>query len=197
MAVLCVLASCATLTTTQPGDPVAWEARRAALTPRSTFTIGGRVAIAAGDEGYSGSLDWDQQGEVLDARFEGPFGAGGVHIRGDAAVLEGSTSKGQTFSITDPERELEARLGWPMPVRSMRYWLVGIPDPGAEFDAAYDAAGRPRLLLQGGWTVRYETWQPNEPHALPRKLTIERDDLRIKVVAETWRMLAAPVPPQG
>lgn len=198
LAALCALGACTALTRElPPGDPVVWDARRAALTPRSTWQLEGRVAIAAADEGYSGTLAWDQQGEVLDFRFDGPLGFGGLHIHGDAAVLTVTTSKGETFTVTDPERELDARFGWSLPVHSMRYWLVGIPDPGSAFDADYDAAGKPRRIAQGGWTARYETWQPNLPFALPRKLVIERDDVRIKVVAESWRMLNAPEQPQG
>jgi outer membrane lipoprotein LolB len=171
-----------------PGDPVAWEARRVALTAQSAWTMEGRAAIANADDGWSGALTWVQDGEAIDLRFEGPLGFGGLRIRGDAAALAVTTSKGETFDVLDPERDLEAKLGWPLPVRSMRYWVTGIPDPAGEFAADYDAAGRPRRIEQGGWTVRYEGFQPAAAMEMPRRVTIERADLRIKLVAERWAL---------
>ena len=197
--VLVGFAGCSTMTTTHaPGDPAAWDARRAALTPQSVWQLEGRVAIAAGDEGWSGTLAWVQSGAALDFRFKGPLGVGGLHIHGDAAALTVTTSKGETFTVVDPERDLDERLGWSVPFGSMRYWMVGIPDPASAFEADYDTAGRPREIRQQGWTVRYDEYRRDSPQAvdsvdLPRRLTIERDDVRIKVVAERWTFTASPL----
>jgi outer membrane lipoprotein LolB len=186
------LAGCATMGGVHaPGDPVAWAARRTALTPLQAWQLDGRVAIAAGDEGYSGTLAWVQDGATLDFRFQGPLGFGGLRIHGDAVALTVTTSKGETFTVTDPEQDFEDRLGWSLPVHSMRYWMTGIPDPASPFEADYDAAGRPREIRQKGWTVRYDEFERDAPPAtggvvLPHRLTIERDDVRIKVVAGRW-----------
>lgn len=180
---------CTTLTTREPGDPVAWEARRVALVAFDAWQLDGRVAIAAGDEGYSGSLAWVQSGATLDFRFQGPLGFGGLHIHGSADLLTVTTSKGETFTVTDPERDLEAKLGWSLPLNGMRYWMVGIPDPAAAFSADYDGAGRPREIRQSGWVVRYDAFHDAASlaaAALPRRFTVERDAVRIKVVAERW-----------
>ena len=185
------VAGCTTRPTLrEPGDAAAWDARRALLTPLHAWQLEGRVAIAAAGEGYSGTLAWIQAGATLDFRFKGPLGFGGLHIRGDAVALIVTTSKGETFTVTDPERDLDDRLGWSLPVHSMRYWMTGIPDPARAFAADYDGAGRPREILQQGWAVRYAEFQRvdsgSTPLQLPRRLTIERDDVRIKVVVERW-----------
>lgn len=172
-----------------PGDPVAWAARRVALATLDSWQLDGRVAIAAAEDGGSGSLLWVQTGSSFDFRFKGPLGVGGQHIRGDAAQITVTTSKGETFTVADPERELDARIGWSVPFASMRFWMVGVPDPAEAFDADFDAAGRPREIRQLGWTVRYDAFHAEAlPAALPRRFSVERDAVRIKVVAERWTL---------
>jgi len=170
------------------GDADAWAARRGTLAPRDQWRLEGRVAIDAGHEGYTGSLTWDQQGGSLEARFDGPFGVGGLRISGDGGGLTVRTHRGETFTVTDPERDLGARLGWSLPIHSMRYWMAGIPAPGAPFSAEVDGLGRPRTLVQHGWTVSYGEYRPSGDLDLPRRLTLERDAVRIKLVAERWTL---------
>jgi outer membrane lipoprotein LolB len=168
------------------GDQQAWGERQGTLAPLDEWQLEGRVAIDAGRDGYSGSLSWDQDGEALDFRFKGPFGMGGLRIWGGADALTVKTHKGETFTVTDPERDFGARLGWSLPIRSMRYWMAGIPAPGAEFAAEVDGRGRPLRLAQQGWTVTYAEYQTVGALELPRRLEMVRDDVKIKVIAERW-----------
>jgi outer membrane lipoprotein LolB len=189
-----LLGGCATLRRAEAPDPAAWAARRAALAPVSDYRLEGRISIAAGREGVSGSLDWTQRGAALDARFAGPFGLGGLRIWGDAENLELRTRKGEQVSIVDPERDLEARLGWSIPIRAMRYWLLGVPAPDTSFVAEVDGRGRARVLEQADWRVSYDEYQRAASHELPRRFVIERVGVRIKVLVDRWHF-ALPVEP--
>lgn len=189
---LCVLfavGGCTTMVTDRStGDDAAWAERQGALAPLDEWQLEGRVAITAGRDGYSGSLSWLQDGAALDFQFKGPFGIGGLRIWGGADELTVKTHKGETFTVTDPERDFDARLGWSLPVHSMRYWMAGIPAPGAPFEATVDRHGRPQRLLQQGWIVTYDDYQKVGALELPKRLEIERASVKIKVVAERWTM---------
>jgi outer membrane lipoprotein LolB len=189
------LGGCTTMTrpTTIP-DEAAWSARRAELGALARWQLEGKVAIAAGPDSWSGSLTWEQEGERLEFRFSGPFGIGGLRIWGGPGALQVRTHKGETFTIVDPERDLEERLGWSVPVLSMRYWMVGVPAPGAAAEARVDGAGRASELVQQGWTVRYAEYQEVGALELPRRFTIERDRVRIKVAADRWTLAAGGAP---
>ena len=169
------------------GDQAAWSARQSTLAPLDVWRLDGRVAITAGRDGYSGSLSWEQDGAALDFQFKGPFGFGGLRIWGGADSLTVKTHKGETFTVTDSERDFSARLGWSLPIRSMRFWMAGIPAPDAAFEVKVDGKGRPLLLEQQGWTVTYDEYQTVGAYDLPKRLTIERDSVRIKVAAELWK----------
>lgn len=176
------------------GDQAAWTARQGALAALDEWTLEGRVAITADRDGWSGSLSWVQDGAALDFQFKGPFGLGGLRIWGGADALTVKTHKGETFTVTDPERDFGQRLGWSLPIRSMRFWMAGIPAPGAPFESAVDARGRPVRLEQQGWTVTYAEYQKVGALELPKRLEIERDAVRIKVVAERWTMAGGAGP---
>lgn len=186
---LLTLGGCTTMMQDRTGaGQAAWGERQGALAPLDQWTLDGRVAINAGRDGYSGSLSWVQDGAALDFQFKGPFGFGGLRIWGGAESLTVKTHKGETFVVTDPERDFGERLGWSLPIRSMRYWMAGIPAPDSAFEAEVDRDGRPLLLQQQGWTVTYDEYQTVGALELPKRLTMERDTVRIKVVAERWQM---------
>ena len=62
--------------------PAGWEARRSALQAWYGFDLRGRLAVARGEEGFSGNLRWLQEPVVtrleVDARLHG--GAGRVGL---------------------------------------------------------------------------------------------------------------------
>jgi outer membrane biogenesis lipoprotein LolB len=87
LALALLAGGCATLPAPAPGDD--WPARRAVLQALGDWALDGRIAVAAGDEGFSGGFDWHQQGSRADIALTGPMGGAAVDIRaeGDRAVV--------------------------------------------------------------------------------------------------------------
>lgn len=187
-----LLAACGTLRGTAPAgaeDESAWRRHQAELTALSDWSFSGRVGFANGKDSGSGSLDWRQQAGVTSVDFQGPLGAGAVHMEGDASALHVKTSRGDDFVTTDPEQDLDERLHQPLPVLSLRYWVLGIPDPAAEFTKT-SAGGELKSLDQLGWHVEYQEYTEVQGHLLPVKLSLQRDTVRIKVAVSDWSLPA-------
>lgn len=175
-----------------PANTAAWNSRLASVGGLEQWSLEGRVAIVAGKDGWNGSLSWAQQGDDLDFRFKGPFGIGGVRIHGNAGQLRVKTTKGEEFFTDNPERDFGDRLGWTLPIHSMRYWMVGVPDPERPFrQPEIDAAGLAYGLSQEGWTVAYDDYTEAGEFDLPRKFEISNSDVRIKVVVSRWQLPGA------
>ena len=170
-----------------------WLERRDYLRQLDDWRMEGRLALRAGRDGYNGTLSWEQVEDGLDFRFRGPFGFGGFRIHGDLDRLRIKTTRGDEILLTDPETEMTARFGWSLPVYSMRFWILGVSDPGAGADETVDDAGMLVELMQNGWQVRYDGYTDNGGTLLPRKIVMESGDVRIRVVADLWD-LAAPDP---
>jgi outer membrane lipoprotein LolB len=188
------LSACASLSGHAPvgaGNDAAWQVRDAALAKLDHWELQGRVAIVTQSDGGSGSMDWKQEGDTLTFDFMGPLGSGGLHIWGDAGGLRVKSSRGDDFITDDPERDFAERLHAPLPVFSMRYWMLGEPDPRAPFDKQVDAKGELVTLSQRGWQVQYQEYADVQGYSLPIRLNMQRDAVHIKVIVNQWTLDAA------
>jgi outer membrane lipoprotein LolB len=165
-----------------------WLERRDYLRRIDDWRMEGRLALRAGGNGYNGTLSWEQVHEDLDFRFRGPFGFGGFRIHGDMERLRIKTTRGDEILLSDPESEMTERFGWSLPVYSMRFWMLGVSDPGAGADEVVDDEGMLVELTQNGWQVRYDDYSNNGGTLLPRKIVMESGDVRIRVVADRWKI---------
>jgi outer membrane lipoprotein LolB len=186
-----LLAGCTTLQSAAPAgaeDEPAWAAHLAQLTTLTGWSFEGRVGFVEGKDSGSGSLTWSQQGDRSVLDFSGPLGAGAVHMEGDASSLHVKTSRGDDFTTTDPETDLGARLHQPLPVLSLRYWVLGMPDPSADYTKTSDASGELVTLDQRGWHVEYQGYAQVEGFSLPTLLVLQRDAVRIKLAVNEWTL---------
>lgn len=167
---------------------VNWLERRDYLRQIDDWRMEGRLALRAGSDGYNGTLSWEQAHDDLDFRFRGPFGFGGFRIHGDLERLRIKTTRGDEMLLSDPESEMTERFGWSLPVYSMRFWMLGVSDPGAGAEEVVDDEGMLVELTQNGWQVRYDDYSNNGGTFLPRKIVMESGDVRIRVVADRWKI---------
>jgi len=193
MSAALLLAACSSLHGIAPAgaeDEASWQRHHMELAALGDWNFSGRVGFADGKDSGSGSLDWAQKAGVTTLDFHAPLGAGAVHMEGDASALHVTTSRGDDFVTTDPEDDLGARLHQPMPVLSLRYWMLGIPDPSVEFTKS-SAGGELKSLDQRGWHVEYQEYAQVQGQLLPVKLSLERDAVHIKVAVSDWSLPAA------
>ena len=165
--------------------------RQLQLQAMPAYGLHGRVGIRTADDGWTGGLDWLQRGNFLEFSFRGPLGAGGIQVSGDADQLRVKTSRGEEFVTREPELDFTDEFGWTLPVRSMRYWILGVPDPDRGVrDLDVDAAGLLRGLGQAGWVVEITDYMSVKAEAgsllLPRRMQLTNANLRIKLAVHSW-----------
>lgn len=167
--------------------PTPWPERRAALQADDSFALNGRVALTAPGTGVNASLRWRQEGEVSRVSLDGPLGVGGaeVEVRGDQLDLR--TSRGEHLEGDAARAELERRIGFPLPLAALRYWVRGVPQPGAAADEVLDEAHqRLTRLVQDGWEIDYAAWLDSVGGSLPRRLSAQRGATRVRLVVDRW-----------
>ncbi len=156
------------------------------------FELGGRIGVTTASDGFNGSLSWRQEGDRVKLSVHGALGAGRVEISGDASGVEIRASDGTRQRYADPTQALAEFYGWSLPVDALRYWVLGAPSPeSVPLEATpTDALGSERLsrLIQDDWQIDYTEYRVYDGWVLPRKLTLEGEDLRVKLVVRNWRL---------
>lgn len=180
------LGGCRTLPPSALPSAEPWDARRAALQARDQFDMNGRIAVAAAQEGFNAKLRWNQQGQRSQVALDGPLGVGGVRITADGRAINVITSRGEQLDSEAARREIAARLGFNPPLESLRYWVLGVPDPSHPADEVLDDEQRLATLRQDGWQIEYGKYAVVEGQWLPSRMTLKRDDVRVRLVVDGW-----------
>jgi outer membrane lipoprotein LolB len=181
-----VLAGCKSLPVAPPAPSEPWEVRRAALQARNAFDLSGRIAVAAAQEGFNAKLRWEQKGALSQLALDGPLGVGGVRITSDGKALSVLNSRGEQLDSEAARREIEAKLGFEPPFASLRYWVLGVPDPTQPADEQLDESKRLASLNQDGWQIDYGGYTDVGGQALPSKVTLKRENVRVRLVVDGW-----------
>jgi outer membrane lipoprotein LolB len=187
-AVLLLAGGCASLPPAEA--PEDWPARRAALQSLDGWKLNGRIAVAAGADGFSGGFDWAQTGARADIALSGPMGGTRLAIQVEGDRFQVTDERGASYAGEEAERFVADRIGpgQPLPVAAMRYWLVGVPAPDAPHEEMLGDDRRLASLEQSGWRVRYERYEPVGALALPARLEMTTAGLRLRVVVSNWRL---------
>lgn len=202
-AIACALALAAcTMQPVRQAPPVAagaalatQEAREAALRADAGWSLAGRVALANGDRGGSGRLDWVQAGDRSSVSLSAPItrqswrldaGPAGATLDG----LDGGPRHG-----ADAGELLLRSTGWEIPVAALPAWLRGVraADQGAA-TLRFGDDGRLARMDQAGWTITYSDWRLPDPVAgavapgvaLPHRLEAVRGEARVRLLVDDW-----------
>jgi outer membrane lipoprotein LolB len=191
VSVALLLSACAT----RPASNIVLDAAQQSVLLRALpeYTLEGRVAVRAGEEGFQASVHWRQRNEISEVRLAGPFGAGALQVRFDGRQLTLTTARGETLRGEDASMTLRQQLGFDPPIAELRHWLLADaapPDASAVIEAG--ANGRPASLQQQDWQIAFEDYRPQDLQRsvvqMPRRVIATRADVRLRLVVDRWRL---------
>lgn len=167
-------------------DISTWPLRQQVLGDVEYWQFRGRIAVKAGDEGFNAKFNWTQTGEDFYASVSGPLGIGTVLIEGDGDRITLTDKDGEKTVLDDPEADLWYRFGWTIPVNSLRFWALGIPDPREPSITEFDEDGRLSHMEQRRWRVDISRYREAAGQIMPRTLTATNPDTRVRMVIDRW-----------
>lgn len=168
--------------------PSAMAAQRAAeLGPMRKWALKGRLGVQLPSDGLSAGLEWHQDGESYEIKLFDQLGRQVALLQGSAKHVSLTTSKGESFKGNDAEKLLQTHLGWTIPVKSLFFWVRGLPDPKTvAWREDYNDAGHLAALSQGGWSVSLSRYSSTEITALPQLARVERESIKLKLLVKEW-----------
>jgi outer membrane lipoprotein LolB len=162
-------------------------AREKALAHADHWMLQGRLGVSDGKDGGSGSFSWTQNGDRYEFVLRAPITGKSFRLSGDAggALLEGL----EPGPLRGPDAEALMRkaLGWEVPLRDLRAWVLGLRADSGPAELDFGANRLPSLLQQDGWTVDYREWDAARMPPLPTKVYAERPPYKVKLSIESWQ----------
>ncbi len=158
-----------------------FRGQRDALYQLVGWSFDGRVAVRRGDESWTATISWVRRLADEKIRLSGPLGQGGVAIRITRDFVAVDRGDGEIVYRDNSDAFVTDELGFYVPLRSLRYWVVGLADPDAAFEDIDNG------FIQNDWTVLFRQMQQTGTGIMPRKIEVSNGNVRLKLIIDQWR----------
>ena len=146
----------------------------------------GRMGISTPEQSGSGGFVWEQDHQTSQIQLRGPVGVGSLSVSIEGALLRLVARDGTYYDADVAIQQMQNQLGTELPVTQLRFWLIGMPAPGIHQWQDVEQ----NQLEQDGWQISYQQWAQRADLRLPLRLVLTRDEVRIVLVIQTWRLSA-------
>ena len=170
------------------GQLAAQQSREQSLAHADHWVMQGRLGVSDGKDGGSGSFSWTQNGNHYEFVLRGPEISGAdFRLSGgpDGAQLQGL--KSGPISGPDAEALMRKALGWEVPLRDLRAWVLGLRADSGAAEVSFGDNALPSLLVQDGWSVEYREWDATRQPPLPTKVYASKPPYKVKLSIESWQ----------
>ena len=164
-----------------------WEQRKLELSEINDWHLTGRIAIINGHESWHLTMEWQRHDDKYILDLSGPFGAGHAQLTGTADAVILVDADKNYFYADSPDRLLQEVTGVQMPVKSLLYWMRGIPNWNIKKQKEkIDGFGRLHQLQQDGWRIIFKRYVESGKYELPQKVFIDGHNLKVKIFVDEW-----------
>jgi len=177
-----VLGACVATRPPPPPSGQGWEQRADYLQKAGAWQLDGRAAVAVGTQGWQATLNWRQRSDSTEVHLAGPFGVGALVLKRTSAGLSLNGAAPSDAVLT----QLQEKLGFDLPLDQLRFWLLGVPDPGAAFELTRNTQDRALHLTQGEWSIDYDRYMPAAGDLLPARVVLNRQGVRVRIAVDHW-----------
>ena len=160
---------------------------RESLYKLEQWAFEGRVAITGKKEAWQANINWTHATNEEKIKLAGPLGQGATFIQltGNSVTIDRGDNK--PLRSTQPELFINQQLGLFVPVQSLRYWVVGLPEPNSRYSLISSG------FTQAGWLIDYKQMHSVNARPMPYKITISNEQLKLKLIIDQWVLNDATV----
>lgn len=152
------------------------------LQKQNNWYFEGRLAVVGEKDSISASISWRHRAERDEIELAGPLAQGKVAITvvADSVIIDDGDTRKEFRGPVDGI--VTDQLGMDMPVNALKYWVLGVSDPLDGY--VHQVNG----FTQYGWLVSFGEMQRVKAELLPKKITVEKDKTRIKLIVDQWNL---------
>ncbi|EMP0252017.1 TPA: lipoprotein insertase outer membrane protein LolB [Klebsiella michiganensis] len=187
-----VLTACAINAPKGPGkspDSPQWRQHQQDVRNLNQFQTRGAFAYLSDEQKVYARFFWQQTGQDrYRLLLTNPLGSTELSLTAQPGSVQLIDNKGQTYTATDAEEMIGRLTGMPIPLNSLRQWIIGLP--GEATDYSLDDLYRLRELnyTQNGktWHVTYGGYTSDTKPSLPANMELNDGSQRIKLKMDNW-----------
>ncbi len=147
----------------------------------------GRIAVQSGEKAWQANLFWEHEPQQDRLRLSGPWSQGLVSIILQKDLIYLNEGGGVTTLSKDPDAMLREKLGFVVPLASLRYWVLGRPNPAlSSHSGTAHESDEDRAFEQSGWQIQIQSTSPVDGWLLPQKLVAQGAGVKLKIVTDQW-----------
>lgn len=187
-----VLTACAINAPKGPGkspDSPQWRQHQQDVRNLNQFQTRGAFAYLSDEQKVYARFFWQQTGQDrYRLLLTNPLGSTELSLTAQPGSVQLIDNKDQTYTATDAEEMIGRLTGMPIPLNSLRQWIIGLP--GEATDYSLDDQYRLRELnyTQNGktWHVTYGGYTSDTKPSLPANMELNDGSQRIKLKMDNW-----------
>ncbi|EOF4703332.1 lipoprotein insertase outer membrane protein LolB [Klebsiella oxytoca] len=187
-----VLTACTINAPQGPGkspDAPQWRQHQQDVRNLNQFQTRGAFAYLSDEQKVYARFFWQQTGQDrYRLLLTNPLGSTELSLTAQPSSVQMIDNKGQTYTATDAEEMIGRLTGMPIPLNSLRQWIIGLP--GEATDYTLDDQYRLRELnyTQNGktWHVTYSGYTTDTKPSLPANMELNNGSQRIKLKMDNW-----------
>ncbi len=187
----CALSACVSMklpTTAQsPFKKQSFAQRRQSLKQITQWNIDGAFSFQQKGRAAIAAYKWKQNENRYLLQVHSSLDIYSVKITGSPGHVTLWQSDHKHFTAQSPERLMQKRLGWSLPISNLNYWIRGLPAP-LKYTAKFDAYGHITQLQQDAWHITFSNYITVNNVDLPRTLRISSPNLKMKIVVKHWQL---------
>jgi outer membrane lipoprotein LolB len=149
----------------------------------------GRISLKQAGHSGVANLHWHHAPPDHDIRLYSALGETIADIAQDRNGVTLLTAQKQRYSASDADSLMEQVLGWSLPLNGMQYWILGRAAPGGTAEIQRGPDNRIQHMVQDHWQIDYSNYRPVGSAELPGKIFMQRDDVKVRVVIDSWKVL--------
>ena len=187
-----VLTACAINAPKGPGkspDSPQWRQHQQDVRNLNQFQTRGAFAYLSDEQKVYARFFWQQTGQDrYRLLLTNPLGSTELSLTAQPGSVQLIDNKGQIYTATDAEEMIGRLTGMPIPLNSLRQWIIGLP--GEATDYSLDDQYRLRELnyTQNGktWHVTWGGYTSDTKPSLPANMELNDGSQRIKLKMDNW-----------
>ena len=187
-----VLTACAINAPKGPGkspDSPQWRQHQQDVRNLNQFQTRGAFAYLSDEQKVYARFFWQQTGQDrYRLLLTNPLGSTELSLTAQPGSVQLIDNKGQTYTATDAEEMIGRLTGMPIPLNSLRQWIIGLPGEATEYSLDDQYRLRELNYTQNGktWHVTYGGYTSDTKPSLPANMELNDGSQRIKLKMDNW-----------